>query len=134
MLDMDIKQGAVFDAVARESVLAALDGFNATVFAYGQTGSGKTFSITGGAERYVDRGIIPRSISLIFAQFTERSDCKFTAYISYLEIYNDSGYDLLDPQHDQIGSGAKMSLQDLPQVTMPVCLSFPPSLRATATT
>ena len=116
MLGMEIKQDAVFRLVAKESVLAALDGFNATVFAYGQTGSGKTFSITGGAERYVDRGIIPRAVSLIFQQFTDRSDTKFTAYISYLEIYNEAGYDLLDPQHDQMGT--KMSLEELPKVTM----------------
>ena len=116
MLAMDVKQDEVFRMVAKESVLAALDGFNATVFAYGQTGSGKTFSITGGAERYVDRGIIPRAISLIFQEFTERSDTKFTAYISYLEIYNESGYDLLDPQHDQMGT--KMTLEELPKVTM----------------
>ena len=32
--------------------------------AYGQTGSGKP-TITGGAERYVDRGIIPRALSYI---------------------------------------------------------------------
>ena len=31
-----------------------------------QTGSGKTFTITGGAERYTDRGIIPRTLSYIF--------------------------------------------------------------------
>jgi len=31
-----------------------------------QTGSGKTFTITGGAERYADRGIIPRALSYIF--------------------------------------------------------------------
>ncbi|CAF5145532.1 unnamed protein product, partial [Rotaria socialis] len=36
-------------------------GYNGTIFAYGQTGSGKTFTITGGPERYADRGIIPRS-------------------------------------------------------------------------
>lgn len=36
---------------------------------YLQTGSGKTFTITGGAERYVDRGIIPRMLSYIFECF-----------------------------------------------------------------
>ena len=36
------------------------------MFAYGQTGSGKTFTITGGAESYNDRGLIPRSLSMIF--------------------------------------------------------------------
>jgi kinesin family protein 6/9 len=45
-----------------------LQGFNSTIFAYGQTGSGKTFTITGGAERYEDRGIIPRSLSMLFSE------------------------------------------------------------------
>lgn len=33
-----------------------------------QTGSGKTFTITGGVERYADRGIIPRSLTYLFQQ------------------------------------------------------------------
>ena len=43
-----------------------MQGVNGTIFAYGQTGSGKTYTITGGSERYVDRGLIPRVISDIF--------------------------------------------------------------------
>lgn len=39
--------------------------------------------------RYVDRGVIPRALSLIFAEFKERSDQQFTCHISYLEIYNE---------------------------------------------
>lgn len=50
------------------SYFSALAGYNGTIFAYGQTGSGKTFTITGGAERYSDRGIIPRTLSYIFQQ------------------------------------------------------------------
>ena len=38
-----------------------------------QTGSGKTFTITGGAERYIDRGIIPRTLSYIFEYFEKVS-------------------------------------------------------------
>ncbi len=87
-----------------------LDGFNATIFAYGQTGSGKTFTITGGAERYVDRGIIPRAIQYIFKKALEDSDRKYQVAISYLEIYNEIGYDLLDDTRD-----AKR-LEDLPHV------------------
>lgn len=45
-----------------------MDGYNGTIFAYGQTGSGKTFTITGGAEKYSDRGIIPRSIQFMFKE------------------------------------------------------------------
>lgn len=33
-----------------------------------KTGSGKTFTITGGAERYVDRGLIPRTLQFIFKE------------------------------------------------------------------
>jgi len=38
---------------------------NVCLFCF-QTGSGKTFTITGGAERYADRGIIPRALSYVF--------------------------------------------------------------------
>lgn len=68
----------VFSHVAQRIVLAALEGVNGTVFAYGQTGSGKTFTMTGGAERYVDRGIIPRAISLIYSEVAKRSDSTYS--------------------------------------------------------
>ena len=64
----------VFATVAQDLVLEGLQGINGTVFAYGQTGSGKTFTITGGPERYADRGIIPRSISLLFRSMAEHPD------------------------------------------------------------
>ncbi len=51
-----------------------MEGYNGTVFAYGQTGSGKTYTLTGGAERYVDRGIIPRTLSYIFNETKKRTD------------------------------------------------------------
>ncbi|XP_006148672.1 kinesin-like protein KIF6 isoform X2 [Tupaia chinensis] len=89
-----------------------LAGYNGTIFAYGQTGSGKTFTITGGAERYSDRGIIPRTLSYTFEQLQKDSSKIYTTHISYLEIYNECGYDLLDPRHEA------SSLEDLPKVTI----------------
>ena len=80
------------------------------MFAYGQTGSGKTFTITGGAERYVDRGLIPRTISYIFSEVRRRTDMVFKVSVSYLEIYNESGYDLLDESQNS------RNLTDLPKV------------------
>ncbi|CAH7208769.1 Kif6 [Phodopus roborovskii] len=70
-----------------------LAGYNGTIFAYGQTGSGKTFTITGGAERYSDRGIIPRTLSYIFEQLhktpmnqaSTRSHCIFTVHLTNKE-------------------------------------------------
>ena len=80
---MKANQEEVFDGVAVQAVTSALAGFNSTIFAYGQTGSGKTFTITGGAERYVDRGIIPRALSYIFNESTKNSERKITLYINY---------------------------------------------------
>jgi len=86
--------------VAKDAVDASLAGFNSTVFAYGQTGSGKTFTITGGAERYADRGIIPRSLQRIFAAVKANTKERFTVRISYMEIYNENAYDLLDESQE----------------------------------
>lgn len=91
--------------------MGALDGYNGTIFAYGQTGSGKTYTITGSAEHYVDRGLIPRALSLIFSELTKRSDYTYQLKFAYLEIYNEIGYDLLNPHHET------KSLEDLPKVT-----------------
>lgn len=79
----------------QDIVYSALDGYNGTILAYGQTGSGKTYTITGG-EHYADRGIIPRVLSTIFEEFEKRPNMRYSCYISYLEIYNENVYDLLD--------------------------------------
>ncbi|KAG7386717.1 Kinesin- protein 6 [Phytophthora pseudosyringae] len=113
VIGMEAKQDEVFDRVGRPCVDSALNGFNSTVFAYGQTGSGKTFTITGGAERYEDRGLIPRALSLIFERMRHTRQEQIIAHVSYLEIYNNQGYDLLDPNHE-----STKSLEDLPRVAM----------------
>ena len=84
--------------------------------AYGQTGSGKTFSMTGGPQRYEDRGIIPRAITMLFEEFAQRREATgatYSCYISYLELYNESGYDLLDSRR-----GGDAASSAVPKVTM----------------
>uniref|UniRef100_A0A8C3IQI7 Kinesin-like protein n=1 Tax=Chrysemys picta bellii TaxID=8478 RepID=A0A8C3IQI7_CHRPI len=112
IFDQEAKQDAVFESIAKPVAECALAGYNGTIFAYGQTGSGKTFTITGGAERYSDRGIIPRTLSYIFQQLEKDSSKVYTTHVSYLEIYNECGYDLLDPRHEA------SRLEDLPKVTI----------------
>uniref|UniRef100_A0A4W3I0B9 Kinesin-like protein n=1 Tax=Callorhinchus milii TaxID=7868 RepID=A0A4W3I0B9_CALMI len=112
IFDQDAKQEDVFDIIAKPVAESALAGYNGTIFAYGQTGSGKTFTVTGGAERYSDRGIIPRILSYMFEQFQKDSSKIYTTHISYLEIYNECGYDLLDPRHEA------SKLEDLPKVSI----------------
>ncbi|XP_053769987.1 kinesin-like protein KIF6 isoform X5 [Desmodus rotundus] len=112
IFDQDANQETIFENIARPVAESVLAGYNGTVFAYGQTGSGKTFTITGGAERYRDRGVIPRTLSYIFEQLQKDSSKIYTTHISYLEIYNECGYDLLDPRHEA------SSLEDLPKVSI----------------
>ncbi|KAK1171195.1 kinesin-like protein KIF6 isoform X1 [Acipenser oxyrinchus oxyrinchus] len=112
VFDQGAKQEDVFENIAKPVADSVLSGYNGTIFAYGQTGSGKTFTITGGAERYSDRGIIPRTLSYLFQQFQKDSTKVYTTHISYLEIYNECGYDLLDPRHEAA------RLEDLQKVSI----------------
>lgn len=110
ILPMEIKQDDVLNIVAKPVIDDVLNGVNGTIFAYGQTGSGKTFTITGGAERYSDRGLIPRTLSYMFQAF-KASESHYRMYVSYLEIYQRAGYDLLRDDKAQ-------QLEDLPKVTL----------------
>ncbi|RKP02784.1 hypothetical protein CXG81DRAFT_10366, partial [Caulochytrium protostelioides] len=112
ILEPDVTQDHVFDTVARGVVDSVLEGFNGAIFAYGQTGSGKTFTITGGAQRYADRGLIPRVLQHIFKHAANDISRHYEISVSYLEIYNECGYDLLDQSRD-----AK-KLEDLPKVSL----------------
>lgn len=90
VLPPEAAQDAVYDAVAAPVLAAALDGYSSTVFAYGQTGSGKTYTISGGTERYADRGLIPRALAALFREIAARGHaCTYTVHLSYLEIYNE---------------------------------------------
>ncbi|XP_075963096.1 kinesin-like protein KIF6 [Anarhichas minor] len=110
VFDQAVQQEEIFNNIAKPVADSVLAGYNGTIFAYGQTGSGKTFTISGGAERYSDRGIIPRTISYLFERFSQDSSMVYTTHISYLEIYNEMGYDLLDSRHEA------SRLEDLPKV------------------
>ena len=89
-------QPEVFERCAEEAIRKSLDGYTSTIMAYGQTGAGQTFTMTGSSENFQQRGIIPRAISLIFRKISERKfDHSISIRISYLEIYNETMYDLL---------------------------------------
>ena len=120
----EASQGEVFDFV-RPAVEATTKGYNCTLFAYGQTGSGKTYTMFGadweannpapqvyhlpagpnslalyseGADplkHLQGIGIIPQTVNVLFQIMREK---QYTAYCSFLQIYNEKIYDLLqDP-------------------------------------
>ena len=104
LIGTEATQDEVFETVARPVVDSVIEGFNGTVFAYGQTGSGKTFTLTGGVSSYNERGIIPRALSALYAHIDGQSEMEYTVRISYLELYNESGFDLLDSRQSSAGA------------------------------
>ncbi|GHJ86870.1 hypothetical protein NliqN6_3272 [Naganishia liquefaciens] len=75
-------------------VAKAMAGFNSTIFAYGQTGSGKTHTMSGTSE---DVGIIPLAVSGVFAAIEQNPGRQYLLRVSYLEIYNETLRDILQP-------------------------------------
>lgn len=54
-----------------------------------------------GGDSWEERGIIPRVFSRLFERLRETAGdaIEYSVYASYLEIYNESGFDLLDRAH-----------------------------------
>lgn len=89
-------QEDTYDRAARDIIASVLEGYNGTILAYGQTGAGKTFTMNGSSHNYKDRGIIPRAIGQIFRAIQDRPDISTVVRLSYLEIYNETFFDLLN--------------------------------------
>uniref|UniRef100_A0A3P8U2B7 Kinesin family member 15 n=1 Tax=Amphiprion percula TaxID=161767 RepID=A0A3P8U2B7_AMPPE len=103
--DMETSQDSVFSSVAKNIVESCMNGYNGTIFAYGQTGSGKTFTMLGPSEldNFTDelRGVIPRSFEYLFFLINREAERSgqsknFLCKCSFIEIYNEQIYDLLD--------------------------------------
>ncbi|KAF3439139.1 hypothetical protein FNV43_RR17414 [Rhamnella rubrinervis] len=99
------------------SVISGIvQGLNATVFAYGSTGSGKTYTMVGTQD---DPGLMVLSLHTIFNLIKkDKSSDEFEVSCSYLEVYNEVIYDLLekssghlelreDPQHGIVVAGLR---------------------------
>ncbi len=112
-------QEEVFESVSKNIIDSFLEGYNGTVFAYGQTSSGKTHTIEGGGRKFADRGIIPRSLSYVYKEVEKLSSRgeDVSVHISYMEIYQDTGYDLLNP-----GTRPGALMVTLPKVQQVKCL------------
>lgn len=78
---------------------ALLHGYNATVLAYGQTGSGKTYTMgTNYTGNESDAGIIPKVMETIFSNVeTMKDSAEFLIRVSFIEIFKEEVFDLLDP-------------------------------------
>lgn len=104
--DENTTQSMMFEKVGKPIVEGCLQGYNGTIFAYGQTGSGKTYTMLGSNEEFYgkDKGLIPRTLSLLFELISKKSkqmdsrDFQSIIKCSFIEIYNEQTYDLLEPK------------------------------------
>ncbi|GAA5835319.1 hypothetical protein JCM11251_006679 [Rhodosporidiobolus azoricus] len=95
VFDEHCGQEEVYDGSAKELVGHVMDGFHSTVFAYGATGCGKTHTISGSPTQ---PGIVFLIMKDLFARISAKSDdVDFSLTVSYLEIYNETIRDLLNP-------------------------------------
>ncbi|NXK20686.1 KIF9 protein, partial [Arenaria interpres] len=108
-------QELAYETVAKKLVSEALIGYNGTIMCYGQTGAGKTYTMTGATAEYKHRGIIPRAIQQVFKAAAHSVDPFVTVRISYLEIYNETLFDLLATVTSNGTSDMQMAVVDCPQ-------------------
>ncbi|XP_067148170.1 kinesin-like protein KIF9 isoform X2 [Apteryx mantelli] len=108
-------QDLAYETVAEKLVSEALNGYNGTIMCYGQTGAGKTYTMTGATADYKHRGIIPRAIQQVLKATTRCVDRFITVRVSYLEIYNETLFDLLSTMTSSRTGDAQMAVVDCPQ-------------------
>ncbi|OWK52445.1 Kinesin-like protein KIF15 [Lonchura striata] len=89
--NMETTQESVFSSVAKNIVESCMNGYNGTIFAYGQTGSGKTFTMM---DVGCHLGI--RNVYVNYCVFQAGSGKSFLCKCSFIEIYNEQIFDLLD--------------------------------------
>ncbi|KAM6410497.1 kinesin-like protein KIF9 [Pluvialis apricaria] len=108
-------QELAYETVAKKLVSEALIGYNGTIMCYGQTGAGKTYTMTGATAEYKHRGIIPRAIQQVFKATAHSVDPFVTVRISYLEIYNETLFDLLSATRSNGTDDMQLAVVDCPQ-------------------
>lgn len=93
-------QHDIFKEVS-ELVVSALDGYKVCIFAYGQTGSGKTYTMEGEFDQPDQKGIIPRSVEILFEYINNYKETgwEFSIKASFQEIYLEQIRDLLLPSN-----------------------------------
>ncbi|KAG1684521.1 hypothetical protein DVH05_011035 [Phytophthora capsici] len=119
----DSSQNDVFEVVGAPITQACLEGYNGTIFAYGQTGSGKTFTMQGPddvidtetvslTQEQLDlRGLVPRVFDYLFDNVVAKdsgTNVQHTFACSFLEIYNERVYDLLDGGSTKDAAGLQL--------------------------
>eukprot|EP00890_Picochlorum_soloecismus_P001325 jgi/Picsp_1/2193/NSC_05657-R1_kinesin-like protein kif15 len=110
----DASQEDMYEVAGKPVVANCLKGYHACLLAYGQTGSGKTYSMMGAPEEGMGpsdrrRGLIQRCFEDVFYELEgkkiqvcqEGLDMSYSVACTFIEIYNESITDLVNP--DAVG-------------------------------
>jgi len=121
----NVSQEEVYERTTKPHIAAVLRGFPLTVFAYGATGAGKTHTMMG--ETRIDAssgttegdGLIPLALRDVFSGIEEKKAeggeaVQFACSVSYMEVYNESVYDLLVPKEAESDFALKDSFTGKP--------------------
>ncbi|KAJ7958917.1 Kinesin-like protein [Quillaja saponaria] len=103
---------SIYDDCVAPLVDALFRGYNATVLAYGQTGSGKTYTMgTNYHGEGSNSGIIPKVMESIFNRVEEmKNSTEFLIRVSFIEIFKEEVFDLLDPNSPLSSKGEVTSI------------------------
>ncbi|XP_024085470.1 uncharacterized protein LOC106661425 isoform X2 [Cimex lectularius] len=88
-------QSKVYNCAVKHLIENLFKGYNLTILAYGQTGSGKTYTMGTNYSGDIELGVIPRAVYDIFDTIETKTDYSYRVTCSFLELYNESLYDLL---------------------------------------
>ncbi|KAL2317622.1 hypothetical protein Fmac_031498 [Flemingia macrophylla] len=104
------RSSAIYDDCVAPLVDALFNGYNATVLAYGQTGSGKTYTMgTNYTGEENAGGIIPKVMETIFKRVQAmKESSEFLIRVSFIEIFKEEVFDLLDPNSARGEAAATM--------------------------
>ena len=97
----------MYEKTVKPLINDLLSGINSTIFAYGATGAGKTHTMMGTS---TDVGMIPRALKELFYEVgVLQEEFKSTGQnetiqieLSYLEVYNEKIYDLLNQEQKNL--------------------------------
>ncbi|KAH9621896.1 hypothetical protein KSS87_019085 [Heliosperma pusillum] len=102
--------GRIFDECVAPLIDGLFKGYNGTVLAYGQTGSGKTYTMgTNYSGDGNSSGIIPQVMHTIFSRVESmKASSEFLIRVSFIEIFKEEVFDLLDPTPPPVSKGEGM--------------------------
>ncbi|KAJ8450283.1 hypothetical protein Cgig2_004740 [Carnegiea gigantea] len=102
----------IFDECIVPLIDALFRGYNGTVLAYGQTGSGKTYTMgTNYNGQENSGGVIPKVMEMIFNRVESmKSSTELLIRVSFIEIFKEEVFDLLDPNPPAISKGEGVSM------------------------